>query len=199
MHAKKNKNKNKRKISNIREKIEQRILVILVLKMSKITIPSWRQKSVEYLDKYLPTEIASRIEQALYADLQRNEELLSESRVFQQIYNYRVRDFKFLFNPASSCYQGRLVDMLKNGTMSPAQFVVMEPWQMCPESWATVMADYEKELSNMSVSSQATSEMFKCMKCGKNETTYYEEQTRSADEPMTTYINCINCGNHWKQ
>ena len=34
--------------------------------------------------------------------------------------------------------------------------------------------------------------------CGKNKCTYYELQTRSADEPMTTFVSCLNCGNHWK-
>lgn len=40
---------------------------------------------------------------------------------------------------------------------------------------------------------------FKCGKCKKNKTTYYEMQTRSADEPMTAFITCLNCGNRWKQ
>jgi transcription elongation factor S-II len=40
---------------------------------------------------------------------------------------------------------------------------------------------------------------FTCGKCKKNKTTYYEMQTRSADEPMTAFITCLNCGNRWKQ
>lgn len=39
---------------------------------------------------------------------------------------------------------------------------------------------------------------FKCMKCKSMKTDYFQAQTRSADEPMTTYVNCNNCGNRWK-
>ena len=40
--------------------------------------------------------------------------------------------------------------------------------------------------------------MFKCGKCKSTKTTYYQMQTRSADEPMTTYVTCMGCSNRWK-
>jgi len=58
--------------------------------------------------------------------------------------------------------------------------------------------------------------LFKCGKCKGIKTTYYQMQTRSADEPMvssllvlfalrtnapalqTTYVTCKTCGNRWK-
>ena len=40
--------------------------------------------------------------------------------------------------------------------------------------------------------------MFKCNKCKSMKTTYYQMQTRSADEPMTTFVTCNNCGAKWK-
>jgi DNA-directed RNA polymerase subunit M/transcription elongation factor TFIIS len=39
---------------------------------------------------------------------------------------------------------------------------------------------------------------FKCGKCKSVKTTYYQMQTRSADEPMTTYVTCKSCNNRWK-
>lgn len=45
---------------------------------------------------------------------------------------------------------------------------------------------------------QASTNQFKCGRCGKHETTYYQLQTRSADEPMTTFVTCVNCNNRWK-
>ena len=41
--------------------------------------------------------------------------------------------------------------------------------------------------------------LFTCGKCKSKKTTYYEMQTRSADEPMTAFISCLNCGKRWKQ
>lgn len=40
--------------------------------------------------------------------------------------------------------------------------------------------------------------LFKCGKCRGYKTTYYELQTRSADEPMTVFITCHDCKITWK-
>ena len=45
---------------------------------------------------------------------------------------------------------------------------------------------------------KASTDQFKCGRCGQRKCTYYQMQTRSADEPMTTYVTCVNCDNHWK-
>lgn len=44
----------------------------------------------------------------------------------------------------------------------------------------------------------ASTDQFKCHKCLQRKTTYFQMQTRSADEPMTTFISCLNCNAHWK-
>ncbi|BFZ55910.1 transcription elongation factor TFIIS [Savitreella phatthalungensis] len=44
----------------------------------------------------------------------------------------------------------------------------------------------------------ASTDMFQCGKCKKRKCTYYQMQTRSADEPMTTFVTCVECGNKWK-
>ena len=45
---------------------------------------------------------------------------------------------------------------------------------------------------------EASTDAFKCGKCKARACTYYQLQTRSADEPMTTFITCVPCGNRWK-
>ncbi|WRT69254.1 transcription elongation factor S-II [Kwoniella shivajii] len=45
---------------------------------------------------------------------------------------------------------------------------------------------------------QAETDAFKCGRCQQRKCTYYQMQTRSADEPMTTFVTCTNCNNRWK-
>jgi transcription elongation factor S-II len=44
----------------------------------------------------------------------------------------------------------------------------------------------------------ASTNEFRCGKCRKRECTYYQMQTRGADEPLTTFVHCVNCDNRWR-
>ena len=39
---------------------------------------------------------------------------------------------------------------------------------------------------------------FTCARCKSKKTSYYQLQTRSADEPMTTFVTCHQCDKNWK-
>ena len=45
---------------------------------------------------------------------------------------------------------------------------------------------------------EVTEGVYKCRVCGGKKTIQHEQQTRSADEPMTLFITCVNCKNTWK-
>ena len=40
--------------------------------------------------------------------------------------------------------------------------------------------------------------LFTCGRCKSTKTTSTQKQTRSADEPMTVFVLCTNCGKRWK-
>jgi transcription elongation factor S-II len=40
--------------------------------------------------------------------------------------------------------------------------------------------------------------LFTCGRCKSVKTTSTQKQTRSADEPMTVFVFCLNCGKRWK-
>lgn len=69
-----------------------------------------------------------------------------------------------------------------------------------PEKWKVLIEDkMKKEKLRYELKPEAMTDMFKCRRCGSRSCTYYEMQTRSADEPMTQFITCLDCNNHWKQ
>lgn len=63
--------------------------------------------------------------------------------------------------------------------------------------------EMELEKENMKkaqvpMAEKSISDSLECGKCKKRKVSYTQAQTRSADEPMTTFCECMNCGNRWK-
>ena len=86
---------------------------------------------------------------------------------------------------------------IKNELFKAEEVANMTHEELYPELWSSI------KLKNMSKIDLKSSEeipdgMFKCGKCKSLKTTYYQMQTRSADEPMTTYVTCLNCNHHFK-
>ena len=56
----------------------------------------------------------------------------------------------------------------------------------------------KRDVSKFNTNTQASTDMFTCRKCKSKRCTYYELQTRSADEPATIFVTCLDCGKNWK-
>jgi transcription elongation factor S-II len=61
-----------------------------------------------------------------------------------------------------------------------------------------IRAHMKRETERTQHISGNVTDMFKCGKCKKRRCTYYQMQTRSADEPMTTFVRCVECNHRWK-
>jgi len=99
-------------------------------------------------------------------------------------------------------YNGGLQEKLKSGAVSCREMVTMNQAQLWPGGpyYKAIEDARVKDLEKLSFAAKDADYegVFRCGKCKSNKTTYYQMQTRSADEPMTTYVNCTNCGNRWK-
>ena len=38
-----------------------------------------------------------------------------------------------------------------------------------------------------------------CPECGHTKAEYFQHQTRSADEPATTFYRCVKCNHRWRE
>tara|TARA_Y100000816_G_scaffold199685_1_gene146459 strand:+ start:7217 stop:7723 length:507 start_codon:yes stop_codon:yes gene_type:complete len=116
-----------------------------------------------------------------------------DNQHFCQLYIDRLRTICInLKNP-------RILEQLSSGKLTPQVFSVMTHYEMCPEKWdVLIQKKIERDKSKYDTQMEAATDTFTCKKCKSNKCTYYQMQTRSADEPMTTFVSCINCGARWK-
>jgi DNA-directed RNA polymerase subunit M/transcription elongation factor TFIIS len=66
------------------------------------------------------------------------------------------------------------------------------------ELWKPLIEEKNKKELNSNIAQVATTDAFTCSKCKSKKCTYYQLQTRSADEGITTFVTCLDCGKQWK-
>ena len=113
---------------------------------------------------------------------------------FSTLYMDRLRTiYNNLKNP-------ELLALLASEELSPKTLAFMTHQEMNPEHWkAMIDAKIKRDANKYNTKVEAMTEMFTCKKCKSKRCTYYELQTRSADEPSTIFISCLDCGKHCKQ
>ena len=136
----------------------------------------------------------------------------------KSILNYCVRrtsqpsweDYAFL-----NTYRHKFLEIKNNLRRSPKlkthllekrvktkDVVEMMPHELHPGGpWHQAMGEHiHRDLRKQALAEEAKNQegFFACVRCKSKKTTYYQLQTRSADEPMTTYVSCLSCGRNWK-
>ena len=92
-----------------------------------------------------------------------------------------------------------LVEKITNGSLLSQNVAFMTHQELNPEGWKYLIeAKIKRYKTKFETNIEAATDTFTCRKCKSNKCTYYQMQTRSADEPMTTFVSCIECGNRWK-
>lgn len=96
-----------------------------------------------------------------------------------------------------------LRDEILQKKLKASEVVDLKPW----ETWKDgpyavamenkILREMRKEFNAREAKEQMEG-FFVCRRCKSKKTTYYELQTRSADEPMTVFVSCHNCNASWK-
>ena len=122
-----------------------------------------------------------------------------DNKYFVQIYLDRFRSIYNNMNPKMTTFNKDLLNKFKKNKIQSKQLACMTHQEMNPKIWKELIdAKIKRDKNLTQVDMSAATDEFKCFKCQKRQCTYYQLQTRSADEPMTTFITCLNCGNRWK-
>jgi transcription elongation factor S-II len=115
-----------------------------------------------------------------------------DNKYFIQIYIDRLRSiYKNLNN--------NIIQQINDGTIKSHKVAFMTHQELHPEKWRELIdAKSKRDQHIFETNLEAATDTFKCRKCKSNKCTYYLQQTRSADEPMTIFVTCIDCGQRWK-
>ena len=123
-----------------------------------------------------------------------------ENPDFKHHYEVIARRTITNLDPSSYVKNAELLKSVLNKTILPHEIAFLPFTELFPEKWKSMIDHQAKqEQRALEGDKDMASNMFKCRACGKRQCTYYELQTRSADEPMTIFIRCIPCGKQWRQ
>ncbi|XP_017784479.1 PREDICTED: transcription elongation factor S-II [Nicrophorus vespilloides] len=135
-----------------------------------------------------PEELAEELEEAIFHEF-KNTDMRYKNRVRSRIAN--LKDAK---NPT-------LRTNFRIGAVTAARLATMTAEEMANDEIKKIRERFMKEAINdaqLATVQGTKTEMLKCGKCKKKNCTYNQLQTRSSDEPMTTFVLCNECGNRWK-
>jgi len=174
--------------------------------MKQISNPTeFRKNIVEKLNKYIVNnKKCINIEKSIYnytiQEATRNKVIKKwDNKYFIMIYIDKLR--AIWLNIDSNSYIGNksFIEHINDGTISTKDIAFLTHQEIYPEIWKSLIdAKIKRDENKFEVDKRGATSEFKCRKCHKRECSYYQLQTRSADEPMTTFVTCINCGNNWK-
>jgi transcription elongation factor S-II len=119
-----------------------------------------------------------------------------DNRYFVELYKSHLRSIYINLknNPGLVASIG-----IEEGQLKPHEIAFMTHQDMMPERWTELLAKKAKEDANRyEVNVQAATDSFTCRKCRSKKCTYTQAQTHSADESMTTFVTCLDCGARWK-
>lgn len=85
-----------------------------------------------------------------------------------------------------------LLERVVSGDVTPQDLVYMRPWELDYSKWRTI--DERRQYIEAKKQNMATTDAYKCKRCGKRKATTFELQTRAADEPSTVFVKCVECG-----
>lgn len=153
-----------------------------------------RKRSGRILKNAIPKKISSDIEKAIFnytilTCKNFDENASYANPFFSKIYLLKLKEF--LINIEDVNFKEELLKSKK-----PHEIIFKNEF----ENFSDKFKKYDNDNNvNEDNNNPVFTEMFICPKCQSNKCSYYEMQTRSSDEAMTSFITCSACGNKWKE
>lgn len=118
-------------------------------------------------------------------------EYIDSIQVPEQLYNSilinKMNDI--LFNLKNN---ENLMNKIRNNEIKLNDLPYIDPIDLNPSLWEKIKE--RKDHIQFKKNNRATTDLYLCKKCNSRKAITWQLQTRSADEPMTTFVKCQVCG-----
>jgi transcription elongation factor S-II len=115
-----------------------------------------------------------------------------DNKFFVQIYLNHLKSILDNLND-------KWMEEIKNGSIQSHKLAFMTHQELNHDRWGELIdAKSKRDKNKFEVNMAASTDTFTCRKCKGKKCTYMSVQTRSADEPSTIFVTCLDCGNRWK-
>lgn len=119
-------------------------------------------------------------------------------KYFKRLYVNKIITLYNNLDEKSYVHNSGFLQRLLNKEFDVSQIAFLTPQEINIEHWKKYLdrQNANDEFLYSRTMGIKTNE-YKCGRCKERNCSYYQLQVRSSDEPMTTFINCLNCGNKW--
>ena len=163
------------------------------MRIYKILSPAWKQEILKMPESIEKSIYNATIKEAREKYIERSWGCTAFKWLYKKNFNKVLGNINYNKNSTF------VLDKLKLNVWEPDKIVSMKPQILFPDLWESIIVKNVKKMAMLGKEMKGQgSGMFKCGKCKKNNCTYFQMQTRSADEPMTTFVTCLECFNRWK-
>lgn len=181
--------------------------LIFVIKIKDKMEKSMRKECVNKLNAVIgDINISQKVEESIYNFTiedakQRGLAFNWPNNQVRRIYlNKIVSIYDNLNTNKGSVHDNDLLTRLLNGSIDATNIANLTPQQIHPNNWGKLLErKYANDEFIYSNNVGIVTNQYTCSRCKKNSCEMFQIQTRSADEPMTDFITCLNCGKRWKQ
>lgn len=120
--------------------------------------------------------------------------------LFKKLYERKMRHIAGNLHPDCYIENKMLLDRLQKNEFKFEDLMSWNETEIFPErNKELAEKQFLREQRLLEGNKANATDQFFCGRCKMRQCTYYELQTRSADEPMTIFIQCVNCGKRWTQ
>lgn len=135
--------------------------------------------------------IVKKIEEGIFDFTEQHSEVNNiPTFLFEEIYKNKANEIIQIISVST-----HILKLVEENKLLPEKIAFMKNEELIPEKYEEIFK--KKEIHDLNKENKGST-AFECKKCHERNAEITQKQTRSGDEPPSTFITCLNCGYKYK-